>query len=329
MSDVIKKIQENLNLLEQLSEKDLVRQQELGDQLSFQIGKPEFEKIFDLFMPLKDADLSSVSLQILSEFNSQLESAVSKLGGVLKFNAKHTNPAQLRDSLINEIKNAHHSCFQSVIPIYAYINFQNHSKEDPSKQVSTLMGGLLQEKRNLENSGREMLNEIQNILERSRQAVGELGVAQFSKIFQEESKRHAVVARRWLIASICVMVVLVCIGSIFLFFSKYTDSNTPYLIHLAVTKLLVITVLFYALNLCSKNYKSHTHNSILNKHRQNALNTFETFVKSSEGDSQTKNAVLLEATRTIFSNQQTGYLNNENEGEFPSRIIEIIKSNKE
>jgi len=64
----------------------------------------------------------------------------------------------------------------------------------------------------------------------------------------------------------------------------------------------------------------------LNKHRQNALNTFETFSKAAGTDTQTKNAVLLEATHAIFSNQQTGYLNQDGESDSPNRIIEIIKS---
>jgi hypothetical protein len=49
-------------------------------------------------------------------------------------------------------------------------------------------------------------------------------------------------------------------------------------------------------------------------------------VKAPGYEIQTKNAVLLEATRTIFSNQQTGYLNNDNEPDSPNKIIEIFKS---
>ena len=64
---------------------------------------------------------------------------------------------------------------------------------------------------------------------------------------------------------------------------------------------------------------------MVNKHRQNALTTFETFSNASGSDTQTKNAVLIEATHTIFSNQQTGYMTADKDQESSSKIIEIIK----
>lgn len=93
----------------------------------------------------------------------------------------------------------------------------------------------------------------------------------------------------------------------------------------AVSKGIILIGLLYFTITASKNYNAHRHNAILNKHRQNALQTFESFVKAAGDDQQTKNAVLLQATATIFSNQNTGYLAAGPEPEGASKIIEIIK----
>jgi hypothetical protein len=75
-----------------------------------------------------------------------------------------------------------------------------------------------------------------------------------------------------------------------------------------------------------KSYRAQKHNEVLNRHRQNALRTFETFSTSTD-DAQTKNAVLLEVTHAIFGNQNTGYNSNESsDSDNPNKIIEIFKS---
>jgi hypothetical protein len=106
-------------------------------------------------------------------------------------------------------------------------------------------------------------------------------------------------------------------------------DETLKFIQFSIIKVLVISGGFYALSVCMKNYRAYKHNQVLNKHRHNALTTFETFTKSTE-DPQTKNAILLEATHTIFGNQNTGYNNAEtNDGDFTSKVIEYIRPSPE
>ncbi len=74
----------------------------------------------------------------------------------------------------------------------------------------------------------------------------------------------------------------------------------------------------------ARNHRAHVHNSIVNRHRQNALNTFETFVKASS-DKDTKDAVLLQATKSIFDEQSSGYLSSDSE-QLPSNlIVEVLR----
>ena len=117
--------------------------------------------------------------------------------------------------------------------------------------------------------------------------------------------------------------VLVAIASIFLLLPTGTLGD-PGTVQRIITKLVIISIFYFAALWASRNYRSHRHLSVVNKHRQSALSTFETFVKAANDD-QTKNAVLLEATHCIFSPAVSGYLGAEEEGP-ANRIIEILKT---
>ena len=77
-------------------------------------------------------------------------------------------------------------------------------------------------------------------------------------------------------------------------FSQYT-----------VPKLIILSVFFSALIWAAKNYQAHRHNYVINRHRQDSLSTFEGFVSAAGDDTETKNAVLLQATQSIFASQST------------------------
>ena len=89
-------------------------------------------------------------------------------------------------------------------------------------------------------------------------------------------------------------------------------------------RFVVLTLLAFALGFTVRQYTSSKHNQTLNRHRQNALRTFETFVSAAD-DKETRDAVLLEATRAIFAPQPSGFLRAGHETESPSTIIEVIR----
>ena len=71
-------------------------------------------------------------------------------------------------------------------------------------------------------------------------------------------------------------------------------------------KVLVFAVIAYMLVLFARNFLSHQHNAIVNKHRQNALMTFTALVDAAKEEDHS-DIVLLHAAQCIFSPQETGY----------------------
>lgn len=217
----------------------------------------------------------------------------------------------------------------------------NELKEGITKQSSEFREGINRErtafKESFAKDKEALLNSLDSAVEDAKNAALQAGVANHYVVFRDEAASHQRKAWLWLltlVASIGFTIYFVVnFGSIF---------NTPFTtvkglsselnvevikfqtVQYIANKVIIISALFYALSICAKNYKAHRHNYVLNKHRQNALSTFQAFTNATT-DEMTKNAVLLEATHTIFSNQHTGYMNPDTEGDSPNKIIEIIK----
>ena len=84
-------------------------------------------------------------------------------------------------------------------------------------------------------------------------------------------------------------------------------------------------MLYFGIVWSGRIYKAQQHNCVVNQHRHNALSTFETFVNATE-DKETKNAVLIQTTKAIFSPQHSGFAAHEKELSTSPQILEIVRS---
>ncbi len=303
----------------------LTREAELGSQLSFKKGEPIFIKIIDLFRKVHSVDLYDLSHQVLVNLREQLNHVNGIFDQIISFDPNTSNPASVRDNLVHQLEHQFDTYFEISLPILTVGLLKSNDLSVERAKLGEILTEISKDSENAKTESRTALGEIQDLLEKARQASAEVGVARHSLIFKEESNEHKTLADFWLKRTVIVLLAIAGLGLILLIV-KPSGEDTSYLIQFTITKVVLLSVLFYGLAICTRNYKAHKHNSILNKHRQNALNTFETFVKAAGNDVQTKNAVLIEATHTIFSNQQTGYLNSDNESDSPSKIIEIFKN---
>ena len=111
---------------------------------------------------------------------------------------------------------------------------------------------------------------------------------------------------------------------LWLLFSRFPVESTGEIVRGIGGRFAVLTLLAFALGFTVRQYTSSKHNETVNTHRQNALLTFETFVSAAD-DQDTKDAVLLEATRSIFAPQSSGFLRSGREPDSPSTMVEVIR----
>jgi hypothetical protein len=109
------------------------------------------------------------------------------------------------------------------------------------------------------------------------------------------------------------------------FAEKAATMTVAQSIQLGVAKLFLFSLLVGGIIWCGRNYRAHRHTYVVNKHRQNAPSTFDTFINSAQ-DQQTKSAVLLQATQAIFAPHSTGYISQEGESGGLPQVFEIVRN---
>jgi hypothetical protein len=249
--------------------------------------------------------------------------------------AEQSGPAWFQ--LVKEIKDSYGTYFREIIPIVAYsattsderdrlkaearLNL-DHLKMQAENQAKQFEASLAEELQKVST----LRDEIEQIVDKAKQAAQQVGVVQHAIHFKEEADHYAKAAKRWLwVTGLLGLITLVLAAiSIILYFGDLPNWNTTQGIQLAISKVIIFSVLFFGLISSSRIYRSHSHNYVINKHRQNALSTFEAFAKSA-ADDQTKSAVLLQTTQCIFSPQHTGYISQESDSSSYSPIVEIIR----
>ena len=133
-------------------------------------------------------------------------------------------------------------------------------------------------------------------------------ISQYKQIFAEQAKKHQKMARVWVVVTGLLTLVF---GGIFWWLLKDLEpagSDLSLVLQNLLTKGFFLSLIYLLLHRCIKNYTAEKHLETVNRHRQNALDTFDAFVDAAEGDRETRDAVLLAATNCIFDANQSGYL---------------------
>jgi hypothetical protein len=322
-------LQNLLNDLTSIDIPSLARREELGS-MSFEPGLPYFERLLRLYRELSKIDLGTLPYQTLAQLRDRTRETLAAFNEIRQFSfAKFPNNTQnQRDTFINSIRDRYDSDFVQISPIIAYgirrgTDFDRLERE--AKSILATMNALLEEQNKTKE---ETANAVQKTLEDVRRVAREAGVSQHAELFNEEAKEHAAAAAQWLIATILVASGTAIIAAGLLVVSwLYTpnDITTTRAVQMGIAKVAILSLLFSAVVWVGRMYRSHRHNYVVNRHRLNALRTFETFARAA-GDDSTKNAVLIQATQCIFSPQPTGYITGEPDANPTSQVLEIVRN---
>ena len=300
---------------------DLARK-DLGP-FNFEGAVGDIQKSIALFTPLLTTPLDAVPDQIVNELLSVATEALQSLQAIQDFSPVNLeNPTQERDNLVNQVQGQHLGHWQTVSRVLRPM--------PTDESLNEFVDRIRKASDQADTSTRELqrkLDEANQIVASMRDAAAATGARRHVQLFRAEADDHKKAAERWLrwLVGLLVAAGSVGIGVFFVFPPQIADptSLTIYL-QQAAPRILVLTLFLYGVRMTRQVYGSHKHNETLNRHRQNALDTFETFVQATE-DPQTRSAVLLEATRSIFSVQSSGYLAREREYADSAQVLEILR----
>ena len=300
--------------------------------LDFASLVPILSALETLVHALERLDLSSLPPQRLNQIARSIDNFLGVYNQIDGFDIGRENARNQRDHLINQLRDTYNQIVDSAGPALACWAATAIDPEAIKLQVSTELQPALTESQSQYNQAlddiRSAKGEADRALAAIKEAAGKSGVSAHAKVFSEQATEHLKASKLWVGLTVVALLGIIAWGLIvILAFPIPPNASAGSITQEIFTRVIVFTGLSYALVWCARNYAAHRHNYILNKHRQNSLTTFEAFAKAAD-DPDTKNAVLIQATTSIFSAQATGYGGRDGEIEQPSKILEIFKSAK-
>lgn len=316
LSEKEKLVDELNDILSDISEKDseqLIQRNKLGEELCFDSGEETFENIFDLVSTLKSLNLSRFPPNSLQNLKGRLTNVQNKIEQIENFSANQS--VSDRDNLLNGLSQEHEKLLKSASPILSADIHQKEDLQELKSQWEEKLAALTEQR-----------DEAEKIVENLKETSAEAGVEIHSGVFADEADTFGTKSKQWMIATAAFAAVTIVAVAMFLkFFSVPSSASVPQLVEYSAGRIIVLSVLFYGVVWSSRNYFASKHNEVINKHRQNALETFQTFVNAAE-DASTRDAVLEKATETIFGARDSGFQKNQEQLNSPNTIVDIIRN---
>ena len=279
--------------------------------------------------------LLNYSRVIVQDLNRELPRFYENVQKIEDFEISGENPREMHTDLLQNISDSCNSAKEPLGRTIAYLSSRKAAQlaAEVNATVATAVGRLETETNRAEEINNEaqkkqaaMQQEFDGLKIEVENKLAEKPISQYKTIFANQAKEHHKRAWDWLkMAGGATAMFFVAFAGLTIWLGSEGSGLTGTLQNL-FTKGFVLSPIYVWLNRSIKNYTAQKHLEVINTHRQNALETFDTFVAAAGDNRETRDAVLLSATEAIFDANQTGYLSTKSSGsDSRSPIQQVIR----
>lgn len=321
--EAISELKKRLDRIGAIDRKTLIHRQKWGE-INFQDCQLHFDRTFSLVDQLGILPVELLPDQTVNPIKNAAEEVAKALEALDKFSIQSSGSVNTeRQNLANQLRGASDSFFAQTASWLPYLAYQrgdvDRNIQNLTKSVQQAEGIVIEANRRIE--AREL--EMETIISKAREASAAAGAAVFTKDFERTAAAHEDSAKRWL--GITLAATVLTLGmAMFMWFWTEAGLDQGQLFQKLSTKLVALAVLLSATIWCGRNYKALMHLATVNRHRAMSIQTLQAF-SAAAADPQTKDAVLLEATRAVFGSTPTGYID-PGGGDSDVKIVEVARS---
>lgn len=316
-----------LNRMQQFDVKSLSREADLGKQMSFSEAVKSAESLINIYKRIPLTALEDFSDTQLNVIGTQAQADFNVFNQILDFNAQTADASANRTKILNTLNKRRDQLFDQLWQHVAY----GVARITDTSLLETQAHATIQSIKDQAAKLTEDLNsakiEADKTLAAIRSVASEQGVSQQASYFKTEAEEQEMLAKKWLGYTYWFAAAVGSFAVISLFLHKWElikPGNLAEMFQLISSKLLIFTVLGYLLLMASRNYTTHKHNAVINRHRQNALLTYRALVKAA-AEKGTEDIVLAHAASCIFSPQETGFAHGKGEPSSGSKsVLELM-----
>lgn len=319
---------DSLNRVQQFDANTLERGGELGLALSFAEAVKPAQAVIDVYKRIPMTALADFTDEQLAAIKNQANADYQTFDTMLKFDpAKEGNPAQKRQELITHLQARRDAVFHQ---LWQYIAYGVARLTDTSL-LETQARATIQSIKDEAKVFTEKLATDQGDAEKALKAIREVaveqGVSQQAAYFKGEAEDQEAKAVLWLTRTYQFAAGLGAFAIVGLFLHRWewlAPKSSIEVFQFVTSKVLIFALLGFLLIMAARNYATHKHNAVVNRHRQNALLTYRALVAAA-GEQGTEDIVLAHAAACIFAPQATGYSGGQSEGSGGSKsVLELM-----
>lgn len=314
---------EALERVQTFDPETLGRADDLGRQMNFAEAVKPAEAIIAVYKRIPMSALPDFTDGQLNAILAQANSDYKLFQQILDFNATSGDAVGTRTNLLDSIKARRDQLFDQVWQYVAYGVARITDTSLLETQARATIQGIEDQAAKLTEQLTKAKSDADNALTAIRAVASEQGVSQQAVYFKEEAQTQDTLADKWLTYTYRFAAALGVFAILSLFLHKIEwikPTNYGEMFQLITSKVLIFTVLGYMLIMAAKNYTTHKHNAVVNRHRQNALLTYRALVTAAE-DTGTQDIVLAHAASCIFSPQETGFAHGKGDSGTNSRSV--------
>jgi hypothetical protein len=297
----------SLERMQQFDTKTLPRVDILGTAINFTDAVDPGNRLIDLYRQLPLEVMEQLPINFLEQVQSQADADFNTLNSILQFEPGSPKPD--RDARLQALRNAYDPAFQKLHPFISYSVRKSTDFGRLEREARSLIQNVTDRAAELQQALEKRKKDADAVLEAVRKVAEEQGVSQQAIYFKNEADKHDIESQKWLRTTIGLTILLAvyAVATLFLHRIPILSPTSAYeTTQLAVSKILIFATILFILLLASRNYISHRHNSVVNRHRQNALATYQAIVKAA-GAEANRDVVLAKAADCIFTAQPTGF----------------------
>jgi hypothetical protein len=296
-------------------------------RLNFDGAKRDLDMIFAIAHQIKNSPLDLLPEADFNALRDSLGPIAIQIGLMRSFSVEVPNAMTVRDNIVTTLRGQTDQLYAQSQARLPFLALQRGDVRRNEEEIGRAVREAKKLLAQATTDAKEKNGVLDGIIHAARDASASVGVAHFTADFTGTATKLETAAGNWLVATAILGAVTIAGAVAFPFIFPATgDVFDMKTLQLFTSKLVALGGLFTAAIWCGHMYKATKHQAAINTHRGNALKTFQAFIAATSDD-QTRNAVLMETTRSIFAMANTGYLDAvENPGDGALKILEVVKT---
>ncbi len=322
---IVLQLKEQLEKINRYQDAELIRRSDWGT-ITFKIASQDIELALSIASDLSAMPLMYLTDQAAQDIMAQIPHVSTHLQLIDEFKLEG-DASKNRNNIAAHLKNAVAALHTAASQWIPYLAYKRGDFSANIKQIETAVTDARHRLDKAETYAAAKREEVDKIVHLTREASASAGVATFTSEFDREATALAGSSRWWLgaVAALAFLTLASAIGSFF-WPSLSGDANSWATLRFVVAKVSVIAILFTGTIWCGRIYRALKHQRSINRHRALSLKTFQAFVQATD-DPATRDAVLMAATKSIFANVPTGFVEERAANQDTSvNVLEIGKS---